>query len=53
MAGIERLADYQDVSYAALYLDRLEPIRDLVQPGSVTLRCAFGGSPLSGVMDVL
>jgi len=35
MAGIERLADYQDVSYAALYLDRLEPVRDLVQPGAV------------------
>jgi indolepyruvate ferredoxin oxidoreductase beta subunit len=31
LAGIERLADYQDVAYAALYLDRLEPIRDFVQ----------------------
>ncbi len=31
LAGIERLADYQDVSYAAAYLDRLEPVRDLVQ----------------------
>jgi indolepyruvate ferredoxin oxidoreductase beta subunit len=31
-AGIERLADYQDVAYASTYLDRLEPIRDLVQP---------------------
>lgn len=31
LAGIERLADYQDVSYASTYLDRLEPIRDLVQ----------------------
>jgi indolepyruvate ferredoxin oxidoreductase beta subunit len=30
LAGIERLADYQDVSYASMYLDRLEPIRDLV-----------------------
>ena len=28
-AGIERLADYQDVAYATEYLDRLEPIRDL------------------------
>ena len=35
LAGIERLADYQDVRYAALYLDRLEPIRALVQPGAV------------------
>ncbi|HVG90154.1 MAG TPA: indolepyruvate oxidoreductase subunit beta family protein [Alphaproteobacteria bacterium] len=26
-AGIERLADYQDVAYASTYLDRLEPIR--------------------------
>src|ERR1051326_5619333 len=33
-AGIERLADYQDVAYASTYLDRLEPIRALVQqPG--------------------
>jgi indolepyruvate ferredoxin oxidoreductase beta subunit len=31
LAGLERLADYQDVSYAATYLDRLEPIRDVVQ----------------------
>ncbi|HZD95475.1 MAG TPA: indolepyruvate oxidoreductase subunit beta family protein [Candidatus Sulfotelmatobacter sp.] len=31
LAGIERLADYQDVSYAAAYLDRLEPVRNLVQ----------------------
>jgi indolepyruvate ferredoxin oxidoreductase beta subunit len=30
-AGIERLADYQNVAYASTYLDRLEPIRDLVQ----------------------
>lgn len=30
-AGIERLADYQDVAYASTYLDRLEPIRALVQ----------------------
>src|SRR5215813_3953436 len=28
-AGIERLDDYQDVSYAAEYLDRLEPIKDI------------------------
>jgi indolepyruvate ferredoxin oxidoreductase, beta subunit len=35
LAGIERLADYQDVRYAALYLDRLEPIRELVQPSVV------------------
>jgi indolepyruvate ferredoxin oxidoreductase beta subunit len=27
LAGIERLADYQDVAYASTYLDRLEPIR--------------------------
>jgi indolepyruvate ferredoxin oxidoreductase beta subunit len=31
LAGIERLADYQDVAYASTYLDRLEPIRDIVQ----------------------
>lgn len=30
-AGIERLADYQDVAYASTYLDRLEPIRALVE----------------------
>src|ERR1700732_944877 len=31
LAGIEPLADYQDVAYASTYLDRLEPVRDLVQ----------------------
>ena len=31
LAGIERLADYQDVAYAAAYLDVLQPIRDLIQ----------------------
>ncbi|MCU1221699.1 MAG: indolepyruvate oxidoreductase subunit beta family protein [Candidatus Angelobacter sp.] len=31
LAGIERLADYQDISYASTYLDRLEAVRDLVQ----------------------
>jgi indolepyruvate ferredoxin oxidoreductase beta subunit len=30
-AGIERLADYQDVAYVSTYLDRLEPIRVLVE----------------------
>jgi indolepyruvate ferredoxin oxidoreductase beta subunit len=30
-AGIERLADYQDVAYASSYLDRLEPSRNLDQ----------------------
>src|SRR5215467_10631281 len=30
-AGIERLADYQDVAYASTYLDRLEPLRALAQ----------------------
>lgn len=29
LAGIQRLADYQDVSYAAEYLDRLEPVKEL------------------------
>ena len=29
LAGVQRLADYQDESYAANYLDRLDPIRDL------------------------
>jgi indolepyruvate ferredoxin oxidoreductase beta subunit len=28
LAGITRLADYQDVRYAAQYVDRLEPVRD-------------------------
>jgi indolepyruvate ferredoxin oxidoreductase beta subunit len=32
-AGIERMADYQNVAYASTYLDRLEPVRDLVQSG--------------------
>ena len=29
LAGVERLADYQDVPYANEYLNRLEPIRDI------------------------
>jgi indolepyruvate ferredoxin oxidoreductase beta subunit len=29
MAGVERLADYQDVAYSNEYLNQLEPIRDL------------------------
>jgi len=29
LAGLTRLADYQDVRYATQYLDRLEPIRDV------------------------
>ncbi|HTA72861.1 MAG TPA: indolepyruvate oxidoreductase subunit beta family protein [Gemmatimonadaceae bacterium] len=29
IAGIQRLADYQDERYAAEYLDRLEPVRDV------------------------
>jgi indolepyruvate ferredoxin oxidoreductase beta subunit len=29
LAGVERLADYQDGAYANEYLNRLEPIRDL------------------------
>ncbi len=28
-AAVQRLAEYQDVAYAAEYLDRLDPIRDL------------------------
>ena len=36
MAGIQRLADYQDERYAAEYLSRLEPIRD-VDKGDVVL----------------
>jgi indolepyruvate ferredoxin oxidoreductase beta subunit len=32
-AGVQRLADYQDESYAAEYLVRLEPIRDLDRDG--------------------
>ena len=30
LAGIERLADYQDLRYAAKYLDELEPFREIV-----------------------
>jgi indolepyruvate ferredoxin oxidoreductase, beta subunit len=37
LAGIERLADYQDVTYAAVYLDRLEPIRDAIQQNNSAL----------------
>jgi indolepyruvate ferredoxin oxidoreductase beta subunit len=33
LAGIERLADYQDVAYASEYLDRLEPIREVDKGG--------------------
>jgi len=29
LAGMQRLADYQDVSYAGEYLDRLEPVKEL------------------------
>jgi indolepyruvate ferredoxin oxidoreductase, beta subunit len=29
LAGIQRLADYQDVAYATEYLDRLDPVRDI------------------------
>ncbi len=44
LIGIRRLADYQDVAYAAEYLDRLAPIRALDrEPGerllSETARC--------------
>jgi len=31
LAGVARLADYQDVAYASTYLVRLEPIRDVDQ----------------------
>jgi indolepyruvate ferredoxin oxidoreductase beta subunit len=39
-AGVRRLADYQDLSYAELYLKRLAGIRDL------DLRFGEGGAPL-------
>jgi len=29
LAGLARLADYQDVEYAAYYLEKLKPVRDL------------------------
>lgn len=38
LAGIQRLADYQDERYAAEYLDRLEPIRDVDHGDFVLLR---------------
>jgi indolepyruvate ferredoxin oxidoreductase beta subunit len=44
-AGIERLTDYQDEAYAAEYLDRLEPIRDVdapYGPGSFSLLSETG-----------
>jgi indolepyruvate ferredoxin oxidoreductase beta subunit len=34
MAGILRLADYQDVDYAATYLDRLMPLQGCLPPDS-------------------
>jgi indolepyruvate ferredoxin oxidoreductase, beta subunit len=42
LAGIQRLADYQDVPYAAGYLDELESVRDLDSQygnGSFALLC--------------
>jgi len=44
-AGIERLADFQDEAYAADYLDRLDPIRDLdaqYGPGNFSLLSETG-----------
>ncbi|HYL67622.1 MAG TPA: indolepyruvate oxidoreductase subunit beta family protein, partial [Candidatus Limnocylindria bacterium] len=44
-AGIARLADFQDEAYAAEYLDRLEPIRDLDAQygrGDFALLCETG-----------
>ncbi len=38
LAGIERLADYQDEAYAADYLSRLEPIRAVDRAPSTLLR---------------
>jgi indolepyruvate ferredoxin oxidoreductase, beta subunit len=38
VAGILRLADYQDERYAAEYLDRLDPIRDVDSGDYVLLR---------------
>jgi indolepyruvate ferredoxin oxidoreductase beta subunit len=45
LAGVERLVDFQDEAYAADYLDRLEPIRDLDAQyghGSFALLCETG-----------
>ncbi len=42
-AGIERLADYQDVAYASAYLDRLEPIESF---GQQQWRARFGAALL-------
>jgi indolepyruvate ferredoxin oxidoreductase, beta subunit len=44
-AGIQRLADYQDVAYASEYLKRLETIRDLEEQNgnrSCDLLCEMG-----------
>jgi indolepyruvate ferredoxin oxidoreductase beta subunit len=39
LAGIQRLADYQDVAYAAEYLDKLAPIKELDHRPERTLLC--------------
>jgi len=38
LAGIERLADYQDAAYAADYLNRLDPIRAVDREPSTLIR---------------
>ena len=45
LAGVQRLADYQDVPYAAGYLDELETVRDLdaqYGDGNFVLLCETG-----------
>ncbi|MGA8103236.1 MAG: indolepyruvate oxidoreductase subunit beta family protein [Candidatus Acidiferrales bacterium] len=45
LAGVQRLADYQDVSYAAAYLNELQAVRDLdarYGNGDLALMCETG-----------
>ena len=45
LAGIRRLADYQDVAYAAEYLDRLTPIRALDRDAGLAVAERNGPPP--------
>ena len=51
LAGIARLADYQDDAYASEYLDRLAPIRMNVRSAAICLMRETGALP--GTVDVL
>ena len=54
LAGIERLADYQDIAYATEYLERLKPIRDVDSKyGRRRLFTAQRNGALLGSLDVV